>query len=169
MLRFASSPAFIHLLRTTSYKVMAASLHTLEAKLAEVMETTIESNLDERALRQVRLRVNNSGLGLPSTLNIAPAAFMAGLARCCQSFHTLFHEASGRNPSFLTELLSDRFRTSPTYGDAVDAMEDINKLTNQRTIINAADLTGQLQRALTTLQLPRFYRCVKTTVTCQPP
>ena len=152
MLRFATSPAFVHLMRTLSYQLMAGMTAHLDEKCIEVLESALESPMDIRATARARLRVNDSGLGLTAPRDVTAAAFIAGLARCNQGFHLLFHQASGKNPSYVADILKGKGNGSPTMRDALQAFSYINVISGQPSNTGVDDVISFLRKAPRTIQ-----------------
>ncbi len=84
------------------------------------------SILDDDAILQARLPLNQGGLGLTSAEQTAPAAYLAGLADALRISESLFPALHSNAKTYLTDA------TKPAAAEITDLVEHFNQLRQQR-------------------------------------
>ena len=70
------------------------------------MGEMLQVPVGDTACAQMRLRVNDSGLGLYAVKDIAPGAYLASVTRMCQNFHLVFRASAGDDSSYVHRLIA---------------------------------------------------------------
>ena len=131
-IRSASSPSYIPQLRSGSFSASIVHVDDFDNHVISSVGDLLHCTLTPQAANQAGLRIVDSGVGITPSAYIAPAAFIAGLARAAQSFHEVFKLTSkGERSFFMNQITSSDTVDGaiPIHSDLMEACKLMSRLT----------------------------------------